>query len=165
MKKILISACLLGDKVRYDGNSLLISSSIVQKWRDESRIISICPEVSAGMSVPRAPSEIDGGIGDAVLSGKISVIENTGTDVTEIFIRSAYNTLKLCKEYNIDIAVLADFSPSCGSSAIYSGDFSGTKVDGAGVTTALLKVNGIKVFSQYQLVEANAWLLGLLEEK
>lgn len=159
MKKVLISACLLGDKVRYDGNSLFVSSNIVQKWLDESRVISICPEVSAGMSIPRAPSEIEGGSGSDVLSGKVFVIENTGIDVTEAFIHGANNTLSLCRENNINIAVLADFSPSCGSSAIYSGDFSGTKVNGRGVTAALLAANGIKVFSQHQLTQANAWLL------
>tara|TARA_B110000008_G_C16563943_1_gene401414 strand:+ start:274 stop:483 length:210 start_codon:yes stop_codon:yes gene_type:complete len=63
--------------------------------------------------------------------------------------------LALCKAYEIDIAVLAEFSPSCGSSSVYSGDFSGTKVNGAGVTAALLTSNGIKVFSQHQLNEAN----------
>ena len=155
MKKVLISACLLGDKVRYDGQSLFTSSRILKEWIDEGRVISICPEVSSGMSIPRAPAEISGGDGYDVLSGKIAVIENNGNIVTENFLRGANNALALCKANEIDVAVLAEFSPSCGSSSVYSGDFSGTKINGVGVTAALLTSNGIEVFSQHQLNEAN----------
>jgi uncharacterized protein YbbK (DUF523 family) len=158
MNKVLISACLLGDKVRYDGNSLFTSSDILQEWIDKGMVISICPEVSSGMSIPRAPAEINAGDGYDVLEGKISVIENTGNNVTENFLSGANNALKLCKKNEITVAVLADFSPSCGSSSVYSGDFSGIKVNGVGVTAALLINNGIKVFSQYQLTEANKLL-------
>ncbi|WP_257282028.1 MULTISPECIES: DUF523 domain-containing protein [unclassified Endozoicomonas] len=155
MKQVLVSACLLGDRVRYDGNSLSTNSEILQEWIDDGRVVSICPEVSAGMSIPRAPAEISGGEGNDVISGRISVIENSGEDVTEKFLTGANNALSLCKQNHIKVAVLADFSPSCGSSSIYNGAFSGTKIDGAGVTAALLTANGIKVFSQYQLEEAN----------
>ncbi|QUM84906.1 DUF523 domain-containing protein [Moritella sp. 28] len=163
MNKVLISACLLGDKVRYDGKSLFTSSDILQEWIDKGRIISICPEVSSGMSIPRAPAEINGGDGYDVLEGIISVMENTGNNVTEDFLRGANNALKLCKANEITVAVLAEFSPSCGSSSVYSGDFSGRKVNGVGVTAALLTSNGIKVFSQHQLTEANK-SLALSEE-
>ncbi|CAM3258817.1 DUF523 domain-containing protein [Moritella viscosa] len=155
MNKVLISACLLGDKVRYDGESLFTSSDILQEWIDKGRIISICPEVSSGMSIPRAPAEINGGDGYDVLEGRISVIENTGNNVTEGFVRGANNALTLCNANEITVAVLAEFSPSCGSSSVYSGDFSGRKVNGVGVTAALLTSHGIKVFSQHQLIEAN----------
>lgn len=146
---------MLGDKVRYDGNSLFTSSDILQEWIDKGIVISICPEVSSGMRIPRAPAEINAGDGYDVLEGKISVIENTGNNVTENFLRGANNALKVCKKHEITVAVLADFSPSCGSSSVYSGDFSGRKVNGVGVTAALLINNGIKVFSQHQLTEAN----------
>ncbi len=155
MKKVLISACLLGDKVRYDGNSLLSQHEILQRWIEERRVISICPEVSAGMSIPRAPAEILGGDGNDVLSGSVRVIENTAADVTGMFLKGAENALALCKKQHIEVAVLADFSPSCGSSAIYNGEFSGTKIEGVGVTAALLIANGIQVFSQHQLVDAD----------
>lgn len=158
MNKVLVSACLLGDKVRYDGNSLFISSDILQDWLEDGRVVSICPEVSSGMSIPRAPAEILGGEGGGVLSGEISVIEVNGKDVSDKFLTGANNALSLCKENNIYVAVLADFSPSCGSSFIYNGDFSGTKIEGQGVTAALLSAHGVKVFSQYQLEDANNWL-------
>ena len=155
MKKVLVSACLLGRKVRYDGQSLLVANRILQKWIEQGRVVSICPEVSSGMSIPRAPSEINNGDGHGVLIGKSSVIEVNGNDVTDKFLQGAHNALALCKANDIDLAVLAEHSPSCGSSSVYSGDFSGTKVKGVGVTSALLMSNGIKVFSQYQLEEAD----------
>ncbi len=158
MQKILISACLLGNKVRYDGNDLFTSSLILEQWKDEGRVISVCPEVSAGMSTPRAAAEIKGGDGNDVLSGKILVIDNKGHNVTEYFLRGANNALALCKKYNIKVAVLAEFSPSCGSSSVYSGNFSGSKINGVGVTTALLIKNAIKVFNQQQLREADKFL-------
>jgi uncharacterized protein YbbK (DUF523 family) len=141
MKKVLISACLLGHKVRYDGHSLFTSSRIFKKWKDEGRVISICPELSSGMSIPKATAEINGDDGYDVLSGKISVIENNGNFVTENYLRGANNALALCKINEINVAVLAEFS--------------GKKVNGVGVTTALLTSNGIKIFSQHQLNEAN----------
>lgn len=158
MNKVLVSACLLGDKVRYDARSLSVLSNILQRWIAKGRVISICPEVSSGMSIPRAPAEIDGGDGYGVLQGNMLVIENTGNNVTEDFLRGANNALKLCKANDITVAVLTDFSPSCGSSSVYSGDFSGSRVNGVGVTAALLINSGIKVFSQHQLTEANTLL-------
>lgn len=155
MNKVLVSACLLGDKVRYDGRSLSTSSPILQRWIDMGRVISICPEVSSGMSIPRVPAEIDGGDGYDVLKGNMSVIEKTGNNVTEDFLRGANNALSLCQAEQITVAVLTEFSPSCGSSSVYSGDFSGRRVNGVGVTAALLINNGIKVFSQHELTEAN----------
>lgn len=158
MKKVLVSACLLGEKVRYDGKSLLARSEIIQQWLNEGRVLSICPEVSAGMSIPRAPAEITGGDGDDVLTGRAPITDNIGRDVTESFVRGAYNALSVCKKNDVDVAVLTEFSPSCGSSSIYNGDFSGTKIAGSGVTAALLAKNGIRVFNQSQLTEANLWL-------
>jgi uncharacterized protein YbbK (DUF523 family) len=155
MKRVLMSACLLGNKVRYDGQSLFISSIILEEWIDEGRVVSICPEISSGMSIPRAPAEINDGDGYDVLSGVIAVVEDNGNIVTENFLRGENNALALCRANEIEVAVLAEFSPSCGRSSVYSGNLSGTKINGAGVIAALLTSNGIKVFSQHQLNEAN----------
>lgn len=158
MKKVLVSSCLLGNKVRYDGQSLLTENIILQNWIEEGRVIAICPEVSAGMSIPRAPAEIQGGDGYDVLDNMASVKQEDGTEVTEPFLCGANNALSLCKDNNIQVAVLTESSPSCGSSLVNNGDFSKTKVKGVGVTTALLQNNGVKVFNQHQLREANEHL-------
>jgi len=158
MKKVLISACLLGEKVRYDGNSLSSSGEILKEWLTQGRVVSVCPEVGTGMSIPREPAEISGGDGNDVLAGEASVIERSGGSVTKNFINGAQLALSLCKENDIQIAILTESSPSCGSTSIYNGEFSGHKIQGAGVTAALLMKNGIKVYSQYQLPEANKHL-------
>ncbi len=144
-----MSACLLGKKVRYDGGSLSVHDHLVEKWVSEGRIVSVCPEVEAGMSIPpRKPAEIFGGSGTSVLDGEADVFEKGGDVVTDDFIAGASIALELCKKFNIEIAVLAESSPSCGSSFIYDGSFSGNRTPGiGGVTAALLRRHGIQVFA------------------
>lgn len=160
MRRVLISACLLGKKVRYDGGALTVDDQIVERWRSEGRIVSVCPEVEAGMSIPRQPAEIFKGSGESVLNGEVDVIEKDGGKVTNEFLAGASIALNLCHKFNIDIAVLAEFSPSCGSSAIYDGTFSGKKIPGMGVTAALLREHDIQVFNQYEIADANKVLTG-----
>ncbi|MEH6581780.1 MAG: DUF523 domain-containing protein [Halioglobus sp.] len=151
MEKILLSACLIGKQVRYDGKTLAVHEKILKQWRAEGRIISVCPEVESGMSVPRAPAEIAGGDGYDVLASTTEVIDNSGNNVSHFFKSGAQIALEQCREHNITLAVLAEGSPSCGSSVIHDGSFTGRKIPGAGVTTALLNQHGIRVFSQHEL--------------
>lgn len=155
MQKIFMSACLLGRRVRYDAQALPLSHSLVEQWIARGQVISMCPEVDAGMSIPRAPAEIVKTEGTAALAKSVMVVENKGLDVTAYFIKGAHMALDLCKKHHIKVAVLTENSPSCGSSAIYDGSFSGKKIDGVGVTAALFKDNGIAVFSQHQLDSAD----------
>ncbi|MDY0162831.1 DUF523 domain-containing protein [Desulfobotulus sp.] len=154
MNKILMSACLLGEKVRYNGEALFFSDSIVSRWISEGRVVPVCPEVGAGMCIPRKPAEIFGGDGRAVLRGVAVVIERDGTDVTDFFVRGAHMALNLCQKLNIRFAVLTESSPSCGSTTIYDGSFSGKKIRGMGVVAALLTEHGIQVFSQHSIPDA-----------
>jgi uncharacterized protein YbbK (DUF523 family) len=152
MKKILVSACLMGHAVRYDGGSKPLVHPAIGRWRAEGRLVTICPEMSAGMPVPRPPSEIEGGVdGTAVLAGRARVVEATGGDVTTEFRQAAENTLRLAGETGCGYALLIDGSPSCGSGFIYDGSFSGTQRGGQGVTAALLKQAGIEVYSDREI--------------
>ena len=150
-----MSACLLGKKVRYDGGNLSVHDQLVERWVSEGRIVSVCPEVEAGMSIPRKPAEIFGGSGNSVLDGEAEVFEKGGDVVTDDFIAGASIALELCKKFNIERDVLAESSPSCGSSFIYDGSFSGNRTPGIGVTAALLRRHGIQVFSQHEIADAN----------
>jgi len=153
-KKILISACLLGERVRYDGNTLRVSDQKLQNWIDKGWVASVCPEVDVGMSIPRVAAEILNGDGSKVLQGKATVITKSGENVTGLFIKGATIALDLCLKYGIKVAVLSESSPSCGSSKVYDGKFTATKISGVGVTTALLKNNGVQVFNQFDLNKA-----------
>jgi uncharacterized protein YbbK (DUF523 family) len=157
-QNILISACLLGSPVRYNGTDLLLDHPLIKQWKKEGRLISICPEVAGGMPTPRAPAEIVGGDGNKVLSKEVQVINNNKEDATEAFIIGANKALQIAKENNCVVAILTERSPSCGSSQIYDGSFSGVRKQGIGVTTALLESNGIKVFNQYQLEELQEYI-------
>jgi uncharacterized protein YbbK (DUF523 family) len=145
---ILVSSCLAGLEVRYNGTHSLDNK--ISKLIEENRAITVCPELLGGFSTPRESAEIVGGNGDDVLDGKAKVIEKSGRDVTELYIKGAYATLKTAKEVKATIVVLKEYSPSCGSSMIYNGKFKGEKILGNGVTTALLKRNGLKVISEEQ---------------
>jgi len=138
MNKILVSACLLGEKLRYDGTGQRLTHKVITKWQQEQRLVSICPEVAGGLPVPRAPAEIV----------NQQVITQQALNVTYEFTRGADVALALCQLHNIRYALLKESSPSCGSSTVYDGSFSGQKIRGAGITTQLLIANGIEVFSE-----------------
>lgn len=159
-EKILVSACLLGRPVRYNGSSKTLTHPVLDQWMQEGRLVSICPELKAGFSVPRPPAEIGAGMsGPSVLSGQARVIEATGADVTELYIAGAHSALALAQEHGCRFALLIDGSPSCGSGFIYDGKFAGRKDVGAGVTAALLRQHGIEVFAETE-IEALASRIG-----
>lgn len=148
---ILVSSCLAGLEVRYNGTHSL--DNRISQLVHENKAVTICPEILGGFSTPREPAEIVGGDGEDVLDGKANVVEKSGKDVTELYIKGAYATLDKAKKVNATIVVLKENSPSCGSSMIYNGEFKGEKIVGNGVTSALLKRNGFQVISEEQFIE------------
>ncbi len=109
--------------------------------------------------VPRAPAEIIGiGGGKAVLENQACVKNNVGDDETSLFIQGAHMALAMAKKHEIQMAVLKERSPSCGSTTIYDGTFTGKTLIDVGVTAALLIQNGVIVFNEHQLNEALAYL-------
>lgn len=148
---IIVSACLAGLEVRYNGTDCL--NHKIRKLVEENKAITICPELLGGFPTPREPAEIIGGDGEDVLDGKAQVVDKQGKNVTELYIKGAYTSLNIAKDMNATLVVLKENSPSCGTSMIYNGEFIGKKIDGNGVTAALLKRNKIKVISEEQFVE------------
>ncbi|SFW37706.1 DUF523 domain-containing protein [Pseudomonas sp. NFACC04-2] len=163
MEKILVSRCLLGHRVRYDGGASGPYDQLRQ-WLDEGRIVALCPEVAGGLPTPRAAAEIPGGQGGQVLDGHAAVITTDGEDVSAQFLSGAYQALGQVREHGIRIAVLKANSPSCGNLQTYDGTFSDVKVSGEGVTAALLKRHGVKVFSELELAEAALALKVLIDD-
>lgn len=158
MEKILISACLTGEPVRYNGTGNRIENAILTRWRATDRLVPVCPEVCGGLPVPRPAAEIQGGDGDAVLDGAATVTDRTGRDVTAAFLEGARKALALAVENGCALAILTEKSPSCGSRTIHDGGFSGGKTAGAGVTSALLRRHGIAVFNQHEIEAAERFL-------
>ncbi|EJZ20440.1 DUF523 domain-containing protein [Rhizobium sp. Pop5] len=150
--RILVSACLMGQAVRYDGRAKPLLHPVIERWQAEGRLVTIYPEMSAGMQVPRPPAEIaNAATGEKVLAGMARVVELTGGDVTAEFLQAAENAVALARQTGCRYALLIDGSPSCGSDFIYDGTFSGRKQAGNGVTAAALKAAGIEVFSNHEI--------------
>ncbi|HEU5157257.1 MAG TPA: DUF523 domain-containing protein [Streptosporangiaceae bacterium] len=154
MERVLISACLLGRPVRYDGGSKLRADPILSRWQAEGRLVSCCPEVDGGLPVPRPAAEVSP-------TDHLKVVAIDGTDVTGPFVRGAQAALATARRYDIKVAVFKDASPSCGSTRIYDGTFTGRLVAGSGVTTRLLERHGVRVFGEDALDEAAAYLATL----
>ncbi len=154
MGKILVSACLLGDQVRYDGHHSLIKHPVISRWKDEGRLVKICPECAGGLPIPRAPSETQSKF-------PIMITDRSGEDVTPEFLMGAEKTLELAKKERVCCALMKARSPSCGNTQIYDGSFSGQLVEGSGVAASELLRNGIPVFNEHQLDE----LLQFVEQR
>lgn len=162
MQRILVSACLLGSPVRYDGSDKRVNNPIVERWRAEGRIVPICPETAGGLPTPRPAAEIAHAAGgSSVLAGTSLVLDAAGTDVTASFVTGAQHALLEARKNGIRIALLKEGSPSCGSGFTYDGSFSGTRVKKPGVTAALLMEHGTAVFGEQDLDAADALLRSL----
>lgn len=164
MHLVLVSSCLVGAPVRYNGAHKRSGSEVLQRWLDEGREVPVCPEVAGGLGVPRPAAEIVGGAGGArVLERLAKVVDTNGHDVSTAFIAGAEEALRLARQKGIRVAVLKEGSPSCGTGYIYDGTFTGTRVADRGVAAALLERAGVRVFSELQVDEADAFLKALEE--
>ncbi|MBP3501636.1 MAG: DUF523 domain-containing protein [Oscillospiraceae bacterium] len=140
--KILVSACLLGVRCRYDGKSK--PHPAVERLMEQHTLIPVCGEILGGLPTPRVSAERQGA----------RVVTADGCDVTAAYRRGAEEVLRLAERYGCKAAILKERSPSCGSGRIYDGTFTGTLTDGWGVTAELLRDHGICVIGES---EAETW--------
>lgn len=133
--KYLVSACLIGDNCKYNGGNNK-NTKVIEFLKDKE-YIKVCPEVLGGLNTPRIPSEINGN----------KVINKEGIDVTDYFLKGAYKVLEIAKNNHCTHAIFKSKSPSCGNNLIYNGEFNNTLINGDGITTKILKENGIVVIN------------------
>lgn len=136
MEKILVSACLLGEKTRYDGKDNLFP--FLQELGKHYELIPFCPEVASGLGIPRPKAEIRGG----------GVVSIEGKDLTREYVEASEEAARLCRFMGISLAILKDGSPACGVRLIHDGSFSNTKKEGQGITARKLSSMGIKVYCE-----------------
>jgi len=129
----LVSACLAGFNCQWNGKSKP-SKEIIELVK-QGKAIPVCPEQLGGLTTPRIPSE----------QRENLIINKQGINVTEQFNKGAQEVLKIAKQYNVKEFIGYQKSPSCGCGLIYDGTFSGNTIKGNGITSSLLKKNGIKV--------------------
>jgi uncharacterized protein YbbK (DUF523 family) len=159
--KVLVSACLLGRPVRYNGSAKPLDEQCLSRWIAEGRVVSVCPELLAGLPTPRPPAEIAGArSGAAVLSGDATVLDADGQDMTAIYVRGAHAAFAVASQQGCQYALLTDGSPSCGSSFIYDGSFTGRRHQADGAAAALLRQHGIEVFSPERICDLAALMDG-----
>ena len=130
--KIMVSACLLGHKCKYNGKDNYNEKVI--EYVKGHEVIPVCPEVEGGLPVPRLKCEI--------LNGIVTNINGESKDSE--FRKGAEICLKKALEEKVDLAILQSRSPSCGVKMVYNGNFDGTLIEGKGVFAKMLDENGIK---------------------
>ena len=136
---IIVSACLAGVNCKYDGKNN--ANEKVIKLVSRGNAIPLCPEQLGGLSTPRIPAEI---VGD-------KIINKNGLDVTDNFIKGANEALRIAQLVGCKTAILKESSPSCGLHKVYDGTFTGTKIEGKGVTAKLFSQNKIKILSEDEI--------------
>lgn len=152
MIKILVSECLYGETiVRYDGKGYALDDPRFLKWKEEGRLVKVCPEVLGGLPTPRPPGERQGN----------RILNKDDTDVTKEYVTGARLALDIAEKEHVCCALLKLNSPSCGSKLIYDGTFTGKKIPGQGIFAALLKSEGYAVYGEDDLDEIEA----LIQEK
>lgn len=135
MEALLISACLLGSRCKYNGGHNALPETLLSALRKRYRLVPVCPETAGGLPVPRKPSERRGAL----------VCSCDGTDVTGAYERGACTALALARQEDCRLALMMERSPSCGYGQIYDGSFTGTLIPGNGVTVEKLLEAGIAV--------------------
>jgi uncharacterized protein YbbK (DUF523 family) len=151
----LVSACLCGVACRWDGRAAPVERLAALYRRGLA--LAVCPEVDGGLPTPRPPCELRNG----------RAVTRDGEDLTARFQAGAAHALGLAQQHDIHLAVLKERSPSCGSTEVYDGTFSGVRVPGAGITAALLAAHGIRVVNEREFEKMPAMELrpGSLWEK
>ena len=139
--KILVSACLLGRNCKYNGGNNYDPK--VEELLKDHVAVEICPELMAGLGVPRTPIEIVNG----------EVKDRNGNSVDAALRRAVDMILSQVRREGIRYAILKSRSPTCGVRQVYDGTFSGTLVDGAGVLAQALMDVGCQVFDAEDLPE------------
>lgn len=131
--KVIVSACLLGENCKYNGGNNY--SKRVAAFLKDKEIIPVCPEVLAGLGVPRVPIEIAGG----------EIIDKNGRSVDHALRSAIGEIVSSIDPDGIECAILKSRSPTCGVKEIYDGSFSGRLISGMGALASALSEVGVKV--------------------
>ena len=138
MKRLLVSACLLGFDCKYSGGNNALGADELRALKENWALVPVCPEMAGGLPVPRVPSERRAG----------GVFSREGENVTEAFEKGAAVACRLCERFGCRTALLKENSPSCGSGTIYDGSFTGTLVPGDGLAAEGLRARGVALFGE-----------------
>ena len=131
--KVLVSACIMGVNGKYNGKNN--ENIAAMNFLKDKEVISICPEVLAGMKIPRSCAEIVDG----------RVVDENGNDVSLEYDKAVAVALSKIQNEEIDLVILQSRSPTCGVNQIYDGSFTGKLIPGMGLFAKALKQRGYNV--------------------
>ena len=137
--KVLVSACLLGRCCKYNGGHNRSEKALA--FVEGREVIEVCPEVQAGLGIPRVPIEIVDGV----------LRDRDGNEKDAVLRAAVDEILHRIDGEDIECAILKSRSPTCGPRQVYDGTFSGTLRDGAGIFAQALTDAGIKVLDVEEL--------------
>ncbi len=148
MERILVSACLIGWPVRFDGAAKTLADPRIAAWAAEGRLVPLCPETAAGLPTPRPAAEIEtGASADDVLAGRARILDAAGADHTAAFREGARLAVATATVRGCRYALLTEGSPSCGVEVVADGGFTGRRRPGSGVVASALRAAGVEVFA------------------
>ena len=138
--KILVSACLLGENCKYNGGNNFAPA--VVEFLKGREVLTICPEMMAGMGCPRTPIEIVDGV----------LMDRDGNNVDEAMRNAVEQAMEVIRKENIQCAILQSRSPTCGVNQVYDGTFSGKLISGSGIFAQALKDAGYQVLDAEDII-------------
>jgi len=139
---VLVSACLLGIRCRYDGSTN--PAGELDALLEGKHVVAICPEEMGSLPTPRPAAQLHGGSAADVLDGKAIVRTHQGNDVTAEFLQGAQQVARIAAEMGAQTAILKERSPSCGVCCVHR---DGQLVEGRGVAAEALARMGVQLTS------------------
>lgn len=144
---VLVSACLIGERCRYDAKDKL--SDPVLKALEGKEVVPVCPEAGAGLGIPRPPVQLSRGSGrDVLLGNALALVKESGKNVSDAFVTGASLAVAAARRFGATVAILKEQSPSCGSARVW---IDGQLSEGEGVTASALRSSGAIVLSDEEL--------------
>jgi uncharacterized protein YbgA (DUF1722 family)/uncharacterized protein YbbK (DUF523 family) len=110
--RLLVSACLLGEAVRFDGGHRR-SAFVASTLGAHVDIVPVCPEVESGLGTPRPSLRL---VSDR--SNRLRMVSSTGADQTEAIQHASARLLDSSGLDGLDGAILKKGSPSCGPARV-----------------------------------------------
>lgn len=131
--KIGVSACLLGQEVRFDGGHKK-EAFVYQVLRNYFELIGVCPEVEAGLPTPRESMTL------RKSQGKIRLLGNkTEKDYTSLLSHFSQQKMQVLEDAGLSGYVLKKNSPSCGMERVRISSSNQVSYTGVGVFANHLK--------------------------
>jgi len=139
---VLVSSCVLGRNCKYNGGNAF--SPEVNSFLEGKDVIEICPELLAGLPIPRPSVEL--------VDNVVKSID--GENVDQDYRRAVELALKEIDHKDIDLVILQSRSPTCGVNHIYDGSFTGRLIRGRGLFAQALIDAGYKVMDAEDFAKA-----------